>query len=130
MTVAPAIGRVGNVGVSASPAPGRGETFGLAGISTSSSAAQIGDAPARLRAGTVPAYTPAALSASVEANVPLEIVVSESGAVTSARALEHVGYGLDEAAQQSILGYRFTPAMRNGKAIAVRMRWLMRFQLR
>lgn len=88
------------------------------------------DVPARLRAGNAPTYTPAALAAGIEANVPLEIVVSEGGLVTSARGLEHVGYGLDEAARQSVLGYRFTPAMRNNRPVPVRMRWLMRFQLR
>jgi periplasmic protein TonB len=87
------------------------------------------DVPAKLRAGNVPAYTAAALAAGIEANVPLEIVVSESGVVASARALEHVGYGLDEAARQSVLAYRFTPALRSNRAVAVRMRWLMRFQL-
>lgn len=88
------------------------------------------DVPARLRAGNVPTYTPAALAAGIEANVPLEIVISERGLVTSARGLEHVGYGLDEAARQSVLGYRFTPAMRKNNPVQVRMRWLMRFQLR
>jgi protein TonB len=88
------------------------------------------DVPARLRAGNVPAYTPAALAAGIEGNVPLEIVIGETGLVTSARGLEHVGYGLDEAARQSVLGYRFTPAMRKNRPVPVRMRWLMRFQLR
>ena len=88
------------------------------------------DTPAKLRAGNLPAYTGAAIAAGIEANVALEIVVGEAGVVTSARGLDPVGYGLDEAARQSMLGYRFTPALRNGKAVAVRMRWLMRFQLR
>jgi len=88
------------------------------------------DVPAQLRSGSVPAYTAAALSAGIEANVPLEIVIDENGVVTSARELERVGYGLDEAARQSVLGYRFSPALRSGQAVSVRMRWLMRFQLR
>ncbi len=88
------------------------------------------DIPAKLRAGNVPAYTAAALAAGIEVSVPLEIVVSEGGVVTSVRELEHVGYGLDEAARQSVLGYRFAPALRGGKPVAVRMHWLMRFQLR
>src|SRR6185369_12286068 len=88
------------------------------------------DVPAKLRAGNVPAYTPAALAAGIEANVPLEIVVNEAGLVTSARGLEQVGYGLDEAARRSVLGYRFTPAMRKSRPVPVRMHWLMRFQLR
>ena len=80
--------------------------------------------------GNAPTYTAAALSAGVEADVPLEIVVSEAGTVQSARGVEHVGYGLDEAALQAVRSYRFTPALRGGKPVPVRMRWLMRFQLR
>jgi protein TonB len=88
------------------------------------------ETPARLKLGNAPSYTAAALSAGIEADVPLEIVVNEAGTVTSARGVEHVGYGLDEAALQSVRSYRFTPALQRGKAVAVRMRWLMRFQLR
>jgi hypothetical protein len=65
----------------------------------------------------------------VEADVPLEIVVSEAGVVIGARGLAHVGYGLDEAALESVRGFRFSAASHDGKAVAVRMKWLMRFQL-
>jgi periplasmic protein TonB len=100
---------------------------GIANVPVSSASV---DTPAKLRAGNLPAYTAAAITAGIEANVTLEIVVSETGVVTSARGLDHVGYGLDEAARQSVLGYRFTPALRSGTPVAVRMHWLMRFQLR
>jgi len=124
LTVAKVMGSVtANIVGSTLASPGGGS------VSQPFSAASV-DTPAKLRAGSIPAYTAAALAASIEANVPLEIVVSESGAVSSVRGLEHVGYGLDEAARQSVLGYRFSPALRSGKAVAVRMRWLMRFQLR
>ena len=75
-------------------------------------------------------YTRQAEAAGVEATVPLEIVVDRTGAVIDARVLAHVGYGLDEAALQGIRAYRFSPARRAGKTLAVRMRWMMRFQLR
>ncbi len=125
MTVAPTTGSVGGIGPSASSGSGAG-----GGPANAPIPAANADIPARLRAGSLPAYTAAALSAGVEANVPLEIVVSEVGVVTSARGTAHVGYGLDEAARQGVLAYQFTPAVRRGKAIAVRMSWLMRFQLR
>jgi len=88
------------------------------------------DFPAKLVAGTPPAYTAAAQVAGIEADVPLEIVVNRAGGVESARALAHVGYGLDEAALAAVRGYHFSPAYRAGDAVAVRMRWTMRFQLR
>jgi len=88
------------------------------------------DTPAKLLAGAAPSYTPEAQAAGIEADVPLEIVVDDTGSVIAAHALSHVGYGLDHAALLSVRGYRFAPARRAGKALAVRMRWLMRFQLR
>jgi outer membrane biosynthesis protein TonB len=48
----------------------------------------------------------------------------------SARALTRAGYGLDAAALQGIRGYRFSPAMRAGRPVAVRMRWIVQFRLR
>jgi len=88
------------------------------------------DTPAQLLAGASPSYTLEAQAAGIEADLPLEIVVDGTGAVLSAHALSHVGYGLEEAALRSVRAARFTPARRAGKAVAVRMRWLMRFQLR
>ncbi len=88
------------------------------------------DAPAKLVSGAPPSYTPAAESAGVEAEVPLEVVINAAGAVEDARSLSHVGYGLDEAALSAVRSYRFAPARRDNQRVAVRMRWLMRFQLR
>ena len=88
------------------------------------------DTAAKLLAGSAPSYTSEAEVAGVEADVPLEIVVDAAGAVIGARVLAHVGYGLDEAALRGVRAYRFSPARRAGRALAVRMRWLMRFQLR
>jgi len=88
------------------------------------------DTAATLLLGSAPAYTREAQSAGVEAEVPLEIVVDDRGSVVAARALQHVGYGLDEVVLRSIRGYRFNPAIRGGHSVAVRMRWLVRFELR
>ena len=88
------------------------------------------DTAATLLSGTSASYTAEAEALGIEANVPLEIVINRRGAVESARVLAHVGYGLDQAALRGIRGYRFSPARRAGRAQAVRMRWLMRFQLR
>jgi protein TonB len=88
------------------------------------------EAPAKLASGAAPRYTAAAEAAGIEAEVPLEIVIDARGSVESARALSHVGYGLDEAALAAVRGYRFSPARRAGEPVPVRMRWVMRFQLR
>jgi protein TonB len=65
----------------------------------------------------------------VEADLPLEIVVGTDGRVGSARPLAHAGYGLDEAALRALLHYRFSPAMRGGRAVPGRMRWVVQFRL-
>ncbi len=88
------------------------------------------DAPARLRATSPLLYPPAARSAVLETDVALEIVVDATGRVVSARMLSRAGYGLDEAALRAIRDYRFSPALRGGRAVPVRMRWTMQFRLR
>jgi TonB family protein len=88
------------------------------------------DTPAKLLNGTPPNYTPAAESAGIEAEVPLEVVIDAAGSVQSARALARIGYGLNEAAITAVLGYRFAPARQANRPVRVRMRWVVRFQLR
>jgi protein TonB len=87
-------------------------------------------APARLLRGVTPSYPLDARAQGVEADVPMELVVSRAGAVESARVLSHAGFGFDEAALAAIRGYRFSPASRDGRVTSVRMRWTMQFRLR
>jgi protein TonB len=121
------------VAATTAPASGITATTGRTTTAGAVSNAPIAEAsveiPAKLGAGAAPAYTAQALAAGVESDVPLELVIDANGAVASARALHHVGYGLEEAALRSVRSYRFTPARRAGVSVAVRMRWLMRFQL-
>jgi TonB family protein len=93
-------------------------------------AEQAVDTAAKLLSGSAPAYTREAELAGVEADVPLEIVVDDRGNVVAARSLQPVGYGLDERALRAIRTYHFEPARRAGAPVSVRMRWLMRFELR
>jgi periplasmic protein TonB len=88
------------------------------------------DRPAKQQSGAPPSYTTAAEAAGVEVELPLELVIDRAGSVQSARTLQHVGYGLDEAAVAAVQRYRFSPAWRAGKPVAVRMRYVLRFQLR
>ncbi len=84
--------------------------------------------PARAIATVRPVYPPAARAADVEADVALDIVVDASGAVVAASVARRAGYGLDEAAVQAIRRFRFAPAQRDGRAVGVRMRWVMQFR--
>jgi protein TonB len=86
--------------------------------------------PARLAQGGAPAYPAEAREDGVEADVPVEIVVSAAGAVESARVVKRAGHGLDEAALAAVRRYRFSPANKDGRAVRVRMRWTVQFRLR
>jgi protein TonB len=88
------------------------------------------DVRARFATGSQPVYPPAARKAEIEIDLPLDIVVDATGQVVSARAVTRAGYGLDEAAEQVVRTWRFSPAMRAGRAVPVRMRWTVQFRLR
>lgn len=88
------------------------------------------DVPARPIWSPKPPYPPRAERAEVEGDVPLQIVIDTGGRVAEARSLSRCGYGLDEAALQAILSWRFSPALRHGHPVRVRMRWPFQFRLR
>ena len=92
-------------------------------------AEQTVDSPARLVHGGAPSYPAQARADRVEADVLLDIVVSTSGTVTSARVVRPSGHGLDEAAVAAAHQFRFAPATKAGHAVPVRMRWTMEFRL-
>ena len=107
-------------------------------VQRSSSGQVVSDAPLDERGVTAPAtvvsqpvakYPAAARAAEVERDVPVDIVVDARGEVIEARVEGHVGYGLDEAALETVRRTRFRPAQRDGQAVAVRMRWTMQFRL-
>jgi protein TonB len=133
-TAAPArfVMRAGTVAPQATEAPAT--TSSAAGASRTSDAFDAlneGDVsvPARLISSGTLVYPPAARQAEVEIDLPLEIVVDTDGRVASARALRRAGYGLDEAALRAIRAYRFSPALRAGLPVRVRMRWTIQFRL-
>jgi TonB family protein len=100
---------------------GQGEpTYGEASV----------DAPARLVASAPPPYPESARRAEIEADVPVEIMIDSRGNVIESRALAHAGYGLDESAASAVKRYRFSAAVRGGRPVRVRMRWVVQFRLR
>ena len=76
-----------------------------------------------------PAYTEDARAAGVEGKVRVEIAVDASGAVSSARVLEGLGHGLDEAALDAVRGATFTPAARCGSPVGSTFTLSVRFAL-
>ena len=91
--------------------------------------AQLADAQARLVHGHPPPYPAAARADGVEGYVHLELVVGDGGLVETARVVGGIGHGLDEAAVEAVRTFRFTPAMKDGHAVRVRMAWSVQFRL-
>jgi TonB family protein len=87
------------------------------------------DTPARLVHGIAPSYPPMARANTVEGDVRLELIVGAYGNVESARIVLSAGHGFDEAALQAARQFRFAPAMKDGRAVRVRMAWSMQFRL-
>jgi len=86
-------------------------------------------ARAHLAHGRTPPYPSGARAEGVEGDVVLELVLSTSGTVDSARVLKGAGHGLDEAAVAGVRNYRFSPATKDGRPVRVRMQYTMQFRL-
>ena len=84
---------------------------------------------AQVAYGPLPVYPREARAAEIETDVPVEIVVDPTGSVVDARLERSVGYGIDEATLRAIKKYRFKPALKDGRAVAVRMQWTMQYRL-
>jgi TonB family protein len=87
------------------------------------------DTPARLEHGATPNYPSEARAEGVEAEVKLELVVSAAGAVENVRVVRRAGHGLDDAAVLAARQFRFSPAVKQGHAVRVRMSWSVEFRL-
>jgi periplasmic protein TonB len=87
------------------------------------------DGKALLVSGLAPAYPDDARGDGIEGDVRLELIVGVSGLVESARVVQGVGHGLDDAALRAIRQFRFAPATKDGRAVRVRMGWSMQFRL-
>ncbi len=85
------------------------------------------DAPsAKLEAGSpVPIFRPEAQyseqarKAKWQGTATLAVQIDASGRVTDMRVLHPLGLGLDEKAMEAVKQWTFTPAMKNGTAVAV-----------
>jgi TonB family protein len=88
------------------------------------------DTKARLVFGRSPAYPETARERAAEGDVVLDLVVDAGGSVESARVVRGVDPSLDVAALQAARTFRFDPAKRAGRTVAVRMRWSVQFRLR
>jgi len=120
----------GPVAATAAPAEASPSGDPASGTDASPLPEEAVSSPARLSAHDDPKYPFEARVQQIEGDVTLSIVVAESGRVIEARVLEPAGFGFDEEALRAVRGWRFTPALRDGRRVAVRMRVPVSFRLR
>lgn len=77
----------------------------------------------------LPTYTAAARRARLEGRVLLEAVIDEHGVVTAARIVKGLGLGLDQSALATVSTWRFAPARRQGRPIAVIYNLMIHFRI-
>jgi TonB family protein len=68
-----------------------------------------------------PAYTKEARAAKLQGTDVFWIIVDASGAVADVRLVRSLDKGLDESAIETLRTWKFQPAMKNGRAVPVRV---------
>ncbi len=76
-----------------------------------------------------PRFTEDARRAGVEGVVILETVVDEEGNVRDVKVLKGLPFGLDQSAVDTVKTWRYEPALRNGKPVAVYFIFTINFQM-
>ena len=76
-----------------------------------------------------PKYPPEAREKNIEGAVRVEILIDRTGQVREARVLKGLGFGTEEAALDAARHLRFKPAEANGQAVAVRIQFIINFEL-
>ncbi len=74
-------------------------------------------------------YPEAARRDGLEANLRVELLVDETGAVREVRIVEGGGAGFDPAVERLARLLAFSPGTRGGRAVAVRYPWTFKFRL-
>jgi TonB family protein len=76
-----------------------------------------------------PPYTQEARSQKIQGTVILQIIVDSSGMTHSVDVIRPLGYGLDQKAVETVKQYRFKPALKDGKPVAVYLTVTINFRL-
>lgn len=74
-------------------------------------------------------YPPMALRQGIEAVVYLELFIDKNGAIRNIKVLKDPGHGFAESAVAALRGIMCVPANANGKNVAVRYRYPIKFTL-
>jgi TonB family protein len=76
-----------------------------------------------------PEYSEQARKARIQGTVVLEGVIDENGKTRALRVHDSLGFGLDEQAIEAVNQWRFHPATRGGKPLAIIGMFYLTFRL-
>ena len=76
-----------------------------------------------------PRYTEEARKARIQGTVILQAIIDADGLVSSVKVIKGLPLGLDKSAVETVGDWRFTPATRDGQAVAVYMNLMINFSL-
>jgi TonB family protein len=77
---------------------------------------------------TDPKFTDAARSAGIQGKLTLGVIVDSSGTPTGIQVVQPLGAGLDAHSVETVKGWRFKPAEKDGQPVAVRIGVEVEFQ--
>ncbi|MCL5670980.1 MAG: TonB family protein, partial [Acidobacteria bacterium] len=86
--------------------------------------------PPKLLLKRAPPSTPEARNAGLHGTMILSIIVGKKGRVTRPSIIRPLGLGLDDSAARTVEKWKFEPATRGGKPVAVRERIEVSFVIR
>jgi len=73
--------------------------------------------PPRLIYGPLPPFSEQARKKKIEGVVTLSLTVTVDGTVRDVKVVKGLGYGLDESAVETVSGWKFKPALKDGQPI-------------
>lgn len=85
--------------------------------------------PPQLLESFKPQYPREARDRNIEGAVRVEILIDRQGAVRDAKVIQGLGYGTEEAALEAAKRLRFKPAEASGQAVAVKIQFVINFEL-
>jgi TonB family protein len=119
-------GSGGGIGEGAGPGLGPGEGGGVGG-----GVYRVGGSVSAPRAlfSPDPEYSDEARKAKYQGDVVLEAIIGPDGRPRALRVQRSLGMGLDEKALEAVSRWRFSPALKDGHAVAVRVAIEVAFRL-
>ena len=86
--------------------------------------------PPQIRYQVEAVYPPEAQAAGIEGTVKLELTVDSQGVLQDVKLVGSAGHGFDEAALAAVRQFKFWPAVKNHKPIAIRVTYEYHFTLK